>query len=76
MKYAIVTGGTSGMGLGVAQMLITKGYKVFATYIGDDLDKKIENLETVKVDQSCREEVYKFIKYVKSKIIISIFIKF
>ena len=68
MKYAIVTGGTSGMGLGVAQMLISKGYKVFATYVGEDLDKKIENLETIKVNQSCREEVYEFIKYVKSKI--------
>lgn len=67
-KYAIVTGGTSGMGLGVAQMLISKGYKVFATYVGDDLDEKIENLETIKVDQSCREEVYGFIKYIKSKI--------
>lgn len=26
MKYAIVTGGTSGMGMGVAKMLIAKGY--------------------------------------------------
>lgn len=68
MKYAIVTGGTSGMGLGVAQMLISKGYKVFATYVGEDLDKKIENLETIKIDQSSREEVYGFIKYIKSKI--------
>lgn len=67
-KYAIVTGGTSGMGLGVAQMLISKGYKVFATYVGEDLDKKIENFETIRVDQSCREEVYEFIKYIKSKI--------
>ena len=67
-KYAIVTGGTSGMGFGVAKMLITKGYKVFATYIGDDLDEKVENLETIKVDQSCREEVYEFIRYIKSRI--------
>ena len=26
MKYAVVTGGTSGMGLGVAKMLLSKGY--------------------------------------------------
>ena len=32
MKYAVVTGGTSGMGLGVAKMLLSKGYYVFATY--------------------------------------------
>lgn len=25
MKYAVVTGGTSGMGLGVAKMLLSKG---------------------------------------------------
>ena len=34
MKYAVVTGGTSGMGLGVAKMLIQKGYYVFTTYVG------------------------------------------
>lgn len=28
MKYAVVTGGTSGMGLGVAKMLVSKGYYV------------------------------------------------
>ena len=33
-KVAVVTGGTSGMGLGVAMMLLSKGYYVFATYIG------------------------------------------
>ena len=31
MKYAVVTGGTSGMGLGVAKMLLSKGYYVFTT---------------------------------------------
>lgn len=67
MKYAIVTGGTSGMGLGVAKMLVEKGYYVFATYVGPDFDVPIENFEAHKVDQSKREEVYGFLDYVKSK---------
>lgn len=67
MKYAIVTGGTSGMGLGVAKMLLAKGYKVFATYIGDTFYEKIDNFEAIKVDQSQRKEVYEFISYVKSR---------
>ena len=67
MKYAVVTGGTSGMGLGVAKMLVEKGYYVFSTYVGPDFDTPIENFEAHKVDQSKREEVYSFLDYVKSK---------
>jgi len=67
MKYAIVTGGSSGMGLGIAKMLLGKGYYVFATYVGSDFEEKIENFEALKVDQTKREEVYQFIDYVKSK---------
>ena len=67
MKTAIVTGGTSGIGFGVAQMLLNKGYQVFATYIGADFTENINNYETVKIDQTKREDVYRFIKYVKSK---------
>lgn len=67
MKYAIVTGGTSGIGLGVAKMLIDKGYYVIATYIGPDFTETIDGLEVVMTDQSDRKEVYRFIDYVKSK---------
>jgi 3-oxoacyl-[acyl-carrier protein] reductase len=67
MKYAIVTGGTSGIGLGVARMLISKGYHVFATYVGPDFTDKIDGFESVKTDQTSREEVYRFIDYVKSR---------
>ena len=67
MKYAVVTGGTSGMGFGVAKMLLSKGYKVFATYVGPDFEEKIENYEPHKIDQSKREEVYNFIDYVKKQ---------
>ena len=68
MKYAIVTGGTSGIGLGVAKMLLGKGYYVFTTYVGPDFTDKIDNLEAIKIDQSSRKEVYSFLDYVKSKI--------
>ena len=67
MKFAVVTGGTSGMGLGVTKMLVEKGYYVFATYIGPDFEGIIENFEAHKIDQTKREEVYRFINYVKSK---------
>lgn len=67
MKIAVVTGGTSGMGLGVAKMLISKGYYVYATYIGLDFTQKIDNLEAIKCDQTNRTEVYKFVNYVKSQ---------
>ena len=67
MKYAIVTGGSSGMGLGVAKMLLTKGYKVYVTYVGPDFEEKLDNFEALKIDQTKREEVYQFINYVKSQ---------
>ncbi|MBO5665049.1 MAG: SDR family oxidoreductase [Bacteroidaceae bacterium] len=65
MKTAIVTGGTSGIGLGVARMLLSKGYHVYATYVGPDFDEKIDNFEPVKVDQTKREELYRFISHIK-----------
>ena len=65
MKTAIVTGGTSGIGLGVARMLISKGYRVYATYVGADFEEQLENFEPIKVDQSNREELYSFITHVK-----------
>ena len=65
MKTAIVTGGTSGIGLGVAKMLLSKGYKVYATYVGADFTENIENFKAIKVDQSNRNELYTFINRVK-----------
>ncbi len=67
MKYAVVTGGTSGMGLGVAKMLLDKGYHVIATYVGPDFEEKLDNFEAHNVDQANRKEVYRFIEYVKSQ---------
>lgn len=67
MKTAIVTGGTSGIGLGVARMLISKGYYVYATYVGPEFEEKIENFEPIRVDQSDREQFYAFIGHIKQQ---------
>ena len=67
MKYAVVTGGTSGMGLGIAKMLVSKGYYVYVTYVGSAIEETIENFEAHLIDQTKRKEVYRFINYVKSK---------
>ena len=67
MKTAIVTGGTSGIGLGVARMLLSKGYKVYATYVGADFTENIENFTSIKVNQCSREELYSFIAQIKKE---------
>ena len=67
MKYAVVTGGTSGIGLGVAKMLLSKGYCVFATYVGPDFTESIENFTSVKIDQTKRSEVYRFDELIKKE---------
>lgn len=67
MKTAIVTGGTSGIGLGVAKMLLSKGYKVYATYVGTDFNENIENFTAVKVNQCNRDELYSFIERIKKE---------
>ena len=68
MKIAIVTGGTSGIGLGVAKMLLSKGYYVYVTYVGEDFTELIENFEAIKVDQTNRKDLYKFIAYIKMQV--------
>jgi len=67
MKYAIVTGGTSGIGLGVAKMLLSKGYHVFATHVGPAPTERLDHFEAIATDQGLRTEVYRFVDYVRSQ---------
>ena len=67
MKHAIVTGGTSGIGLAVVKMLAGKGYHVFATFSSRDMEEKIENVESCRADQSDKESMNQFIAYIRQR---------
>lgn len=67
MKNAIVTGGTSGIGLGIAKMLLKKGYRVYATYVSHDYKENIENFIQLKVDQTQRKSVYNLIEKIRKE---------
>jgi len=64
-KNAIVTGGSSGIGLGVARMLVKKGYRVFVTYVGESSNNSESEIIPIKIDQTKRTETYSFIEFVK-----------
>src|SRR5574344_737146 len=65
MKTAIVTGGTSGIGLGLATMLVKRGYHVITTYSKTVNKNFPDDIESFKIDQSNRKETYKFLDYIK-----------
>ena len=75
MKTAIVTGGSSGIGKGVAKMLLEKGYQVLITYAFDsNIDEAKKELmaisshvEFFETDQTIRENTYSFISEVKKR---------
>lgn len=47
-------------------MLMSKGYRVFATYVGPEFTEKIDNFFPMNVNQTSRDEVYSFLNSVKS----------
>ena len=67
MKNAIITDGTSGIGLRVAKMLLEKGYRIYATYVGPEFKEKIDNFFPMNVNLASREEVHGFLQTVKSQ---------
>ena len=48
-------------------MLLAKGYRVFATYVGPEFTEKIDNFFPLNVDQTSRVKVYSFLGLVKSQ---------
>lgn len=73
-KYALVTGGTKGIGKGIVQSLLDKDYIVIATYASDSnnavlfqlsLTDTSDRLHIVQCDLSIVEEVYRLVAYVK-----------
>lgn len=76
MKYAIVTGGTKGIGLGIVQMLLEEGYFVTITYAHDEeaasichnkLAELSRNFEILKVNQADKNEMRSFALLMREK---------
>lgn len=71
---AAVTGGTKGIGLGVVEMLVSRGYRVFVSYAHDEAaaEKLAQQyggqVSVFKADHSRREETYSFAEFIKSKV--------
>jgi len=69
MKYAFVTGATKGIGRAITELLLEKGWFVFANYAHDDktafnLLRNDESIALIKADMSQIESV----SYIKSEI--------
>lgn len=76
MKYAVVTGGTKGIGLAVVKELLQRGFYVFTNYANDtnnalivsaQLKKISEHIEIIKANQSNKTEFEEFIIHIKQK---------
>ncbi|MBR2184968.1 MAG: SDR family oxidoreductase [Prevotella sp.] len=75
MKYALVTGGTKGIGLAIVRMLMKEGYFVILTYSNDDSAMEVcrkelslisPNFRIVKADQGDKEQYASLLEIVKS----------
>lgn len=76
MKRALVTGGTKGIGLGIARMLLQEGYFVTVTYSSDEASaEKCRNelaqlsntFDIVKADQSSKEEMRELVALLRKE---------
>lgn len=66
MKYALITGGASGMGRATALKLAQNGYHVFSCDIKLS-DNEVENITQLKVDVRSMESIKEAYKFVETK---------
>lgn len=76
MKRALVTGGTKGIGLGVAKMLLREQYHVTVTYASDasavdkckaELSELSDHFDIVKADQSSKEDMKNLVAHLREQ---------
>ena len=76
MKYALVTGGTRGIGLGIVKMLLNKGYFVTLTYAENEqsvitchnsLINYEGQFEILKANQGCKLEMQQLVFHLRNK---------
>lgn len=74
MKRALVTGGTKGIGLGIARMLLREGYFVTVTYSNDkasadkchdELSALSDCFEILKADQGNKEDMHALVAHLR-----------
>lgn len=76
MKYAIVTGGTKGIGKQVCIDLLLKGYYVITNYANDeksaqsarnDFSSYSNEFDVIKIDQSIDSDIESFVHLIRNK---------
>ena len=76
MKYAIVTGGTKGIGRQICIDLLQRDYFVITNYANDDTSAKTaktdfliysNEFEVIKIDQSKDEQMDSFVRLIRTK---------
>lgn len=70
--FAVVTGGTKGIGLGVSRMLAGRGYRVLATFAGDERSARMAetfdgpgSIVACRCDQSSAENVAALVEHIR-----------
>ena len=76
MKYAVVTGGTKGIGKQICIDLLRKGYYVITNYASDDQGAEFAKndfsnysgeFDVIKIDQSKDSDIESFVRFIRNK---------